>query len=322
MSVAFLQPFFDALLLRGMGRAEIATQLSISEEAIDDPSVTIPANSVYAFLKWSTVFTGDPMFTARVGQVMASGGWLPLLPLMASSLTLGDFFQKFSLLSSEQNRAATYKLVVEGPIAIWQLTRPSGASKDAAFADAVAAGFFGQLLKLAAQDGWGTGQIIAVLPDPTLVPRELLPSTSVMMGQVGMNLRFPSNYLSCPMPKITHPSSTSALLVSTQQELSIVERVQQIVELRISEPSLGVENIAKALGLPKWKLQSFLNEQGTSVSVIREDIRCRLAIERMIHTQNTVTSIAADLGYTDSSNFTRAFRSWTGKSPRETRKNL
>ncbi|WP_425046592.1 helix-turn-helix domain-containing protein [Primorskyibacter sp. S87] len=35
---------------------------------------------------------------------------------------------------------------------------------------------------------------------------------------------------------------------------------------------------------------------------------------------NTVASIAESLGYTNSSNFTRAFRGWTGKSPRDFRK--
>jgi hypothetical protein len=80
-----------------------------------------------------------------------------------------------------------------------------------------------------------------------------------MMGQVGMNLRFPSNHLGLHMPKVTHPGSSRTVVVPTRQEITIVERVQQIIELRISEPNLGVESIAKALGLPKWKLQSFLN---------------------------------------------------------------
>jgi hypothetical protein len=103
MSVAFLQPFFDALLLRGMGREELAAQLSLRVQALDDPSVTLPANSVYAFLKWSTVFTGDPVLTARVGQRMASGGWVPPRALMASSFTLGDFFK--NLACFHQNKA-------------------------------------------------------------------------------------------------------------------------------------------------------------------------------------------------------------------------
>lgn len=322
MNIVFLQPVFDALLNRGKPRADLAAQINLPPEALDDPSVTLPANSAYAFLRWATLWTEDPMFLTRVGKTMAQGGWVPLLPLMASAQTVGDFFQKFSLLSSEQGKSASYKLVVEGPIALWLLTRPAAASNDAEYADAVAAGFFIQLLKLAARDSWNPNECIAVLPNPSLVPIDLLPTTSVIRGQLGLSLRFPSACLGLPMPQVSTANSPVHVEIPTHKEIPVSERVKQVIELRISEPSLGVEAVATALGMKKWKLQSFLSKEETSVSAIREEFRRGCAIERIVGTRESVTTIARDLGYTDSSNFTRAFRLWTGKSPREMRRDI
>jgi AraC-like DNA-binding protein len=49
--------------------------------------------------------------------------------------------------------------------------------------------------------------------------------------------------------------------------------------------------------------------------------RCRRAraIE-LLRTQASIEEIAECLGYTDPANFTRAFRRWTGRSPRAARK--
>ncbi|WP_170605794.1 helix-turn-helix domain-containing protein [Ruegeria arenilitoris] len=48
----------------------------------------------------------------------------------------------------------------------------------------------------------------------------------------------------------------------------------------------------------------------------RQEIRRMLATEWL---QTTDMKIAASLGYTSSSNFTRAFRAWTGQTPGELR---
>ncbi|MEP5090534.1 MAG: helix-turn-helix domain-containing protein, partial [Paracoccaceae bacterium] len=311
LSVAFLHPFFEELFRRGAKKSELAARIGIDETSLFDPVVSVPANSVYGFLSWIAADTEDPLLCARIGQQMAMGAWAPLLPLMGSAKTVGDFFQKFSLMSSEQGRAVSYKLEVEGAVAIWRLVRAKGASNDASFADAVAAGFFVGLLKSAAQDEWETARTIAVLPDTSIVPRDLLPSTSVLSGRPGLILRFPSTYLGLEMPTILPADNLPELSVTNARETTLAERVSVLIERHISDPNLGVEGVAKGVGLASWKLQSLLKEEGMSVSRIRDEVRRRCAIEKVTETADSVSSIAARLGYTNSSNFTRAFRGWT-----------
>ncbi|MEP4877912.1 MAG: AraC family transcriptional regulator [Tateyamaria sp.] len=195
-----------------------------------------------------------------------------------------------------------------------------GRERRCRFADAVAAGYFLELLRCAANEEWDTSKVIAVLPETALVPRDLLPSTSVLSGKYSLILRFPSTFLGLQMPEIARANDLPELSVTNAQETSLVERVRGLIERRISDPDLGLESIANGVGLARWKLQSLLKEEGESISSIRYDVRQRRAIELVSESEECVGHIASRLGYTNSANFTRAFRGWTGKSPRDFRR--
>jgi AraC-like DNA-binding protein len=59
-----------------------------------------------------------------------------------------------------------------------------------------------------------------------------------------------------------------------------------------------------------------LQEQGTSYSVLLEAARRRDACRMLAGRELLIKEIGAVLGYDDPANFTRAFRAWTGMSPR------
>lgn len=317
MSVSFLHPVFNAQHRHGRPKSDFASQLGLSADALDDPQHSVPASSVYRLLAWSAAVTGDPYFLARVGQNMALGGWAPVLPLINASRTLGEFLQKFSHMAATQGRAVKYRMVVEGQIAQWRLIRPAGTSSDATYADAIAAVFFIQVLKSSAQEQWEPSAVVATLQDKSRVPPDLIPPVSTFSGDEGFYLSFPSEFLSCDMPVVLPPADLPEIDLSTTAPESLLDTVARVVKQRISDPRLGVATVEKAVGLAPWKLQSLLQSQGTDISEIRGRIRRDLALQRVGGTTDTIGSIATDLGYSTSSNFTRAFRAWTGKSPRE-----
>ncbi|WP_270728908.1 AraC family transcriptional regulator [Shimia sp. Alg240-R146] len=320
MSVAFLFPVFDGLMRCGMTEQQLAAQLDLSLQMLRDPAVTIPANKVYGFLAWSTSQSKDPHFCAHVGQDMGKGNWAPVVPLMVEAKTVGDFFQRFSHLASKQGRAASYRLEVEGPVALWKLMRATGASEAAVFADAMATGFFVEVLKRAANLDWAPSQCIAVIGDPALVPSELLPQTSVLSGDVGLKLRFPATCLSLDMPEVSKTNTATQVQIPTPKELTLESRVRLAITQRISDPNLDIQKLADAIGLSKWKLQTGLAAEGTNVLAIKDEVRQNEAL-RLVRSSNApVFTIASKLGYANSANFARAFKAWTGVSPREFRR--
>ena len=96
-------------------------------------------------------------------------------------------------------------------------------------------------------------------------------------------------------------------------------RVQ--IESFLREGTYQVDTIAESLAISKRSLQRLLAEQGLSYSQMLAEARRRLAIDWLENTEKTVGEIAFDLGYTDSSNFSRAFRREVGLTPQAFRRN-
>jgi AraC-like DNA-binding protein len=67
-------------------------------------------------------------------------------------------------------------------------------------------------------------------------------------------------------------------------------------------------------------LQRRLAEQGTTLSTIIDETRRKRATDLIGVGGTSVMDAALACGYTDAANFTRAFRRWTGLSPREFRR--
>ena len=69
-------------------------------------------------------------------------------------------------------------------------------------------------------------------------------------------------------------------------------------------------------GLNQRTLQRALKEVGTSYSELIEEQRKLVSMKALSSIAMSVTDLATSLGYTDLANFSRAFRRWTGMSPR------
>ncbi|MNE97843.1 HTH-type transcriptional regulator VirS [compost metagenome] len=74
--------------------------------------------------------------------------------------------------------------------------------------------------------------------------------------------------------------------------------------------------IAGQLGFSSRTLQRRLHEQALEFNALVEEIRSTMALEYVQNSSRSITDIASRLGYAEASSFTRAFRRWTGVTPR------
>ena len=82
---------------------------------------------------------------------------------------------------------------------------------------------------------------------------------------------------------------------------------------------LTPEQIAERLHISERSLRRHLQQQGTNYQQLLETARQRDAQQLLRQTQAEIQLIAQRLGYNNPANFTRAFKQWTGKTPREFR---
>lgn len=78
--------------------------------------------------------------------------------------------------------------------------------------------------------------------------------------------------------------------------------------------------IAESLGISSRQLQRQLKERNTCFSDLVTNIRQTEAVALLSDKNKSLTEIAHQLGFSDHSNFSRAFRRWQGLSPTEFRR--
>ncbi|MGI9428943.1 MAG: helix-turn-helix domain-containing protein [Bythopirellula sp.] len=106
------------------------------------------------------------------------------------------------------------------------------------------------------------------------------------------------------------PSHMSSLAQSYSDSLA------EVIRTYSSDRWLTIEEVAEVLGISTRSLQRRLSEEGTTFTDALERTRAELAGELLEKTDMMIAEIAIRLGYRDRGNFTRAFRRWSGVSPR------
>jgi AraC-like DNA-binding protein len=124
------------------------------------------------------------------------------------------------------------------------------------------------------------------------------------------------------------PSASSTLFkllggyleqVKAASRTSIADRVQDYVRGALSSGNCSIERCAGKLGLSVRTLQAKLAESGLIFSDILEQQRMNAAGEYLAREQMSLDDVAALLGYAEQSSFGRAFKRWTGQTPRQYR---
>ena len=104
-----------------------------------------------------------------------------------------------------------------------------------------------------------------------------------------------------------------------EQQPTVTSSVaDQVRRLLLTQPqeSVNEDQVAKAMFVSKRTLARRLDKENTSYRRIRDQVLSELACQALQESSQSVEAIAASLGYHDSAAFRKAFRRWTGQSPR------
>jgi len=103
-------------------------------------------------------------------------------------------------------------------------------------------------------------------------------------------------------------------------ETSTHGAVKALVAEHITAPP-SLDQAAAALGLSSRSLRRSLQQSGTTYLGILGETRREIATKLLRETDESVASIAYQIGFEHPSHFGRAFKGWTGKSPSQFRDN-
>lgn len=145
--------------------------------------------------------------------------------------------------------------------------------------------------------------------------------TAVSFGQEANQLRFRKKYLGLPIA-LSNPVARRVAEEQCEEELrhlqanlTVAGRVWRQLESVRSGRLPGLELVAESLGMSSRTLRRQLNAEGTKFQVILDQVRHSKATNLLASSPLSIDEIADRLGYSDPSNFGRAFRKWEGMSP-------
>jgi AraC-like DNA-binding protein len=166
-------------------------------------------------------------------------------------------------------------------------------------------------------------------PDAVLLPRrrpaDVRPyreffAAPLRFDSVQAGMLFPQAWLQQPVagadPFLHALLADRAAAALKVQDPLLCDDVRRTIRLLLMSNQCSREAVARRLGMHPRTLGRRLQECGATFQQLLDQTRLEIARQLLRGTRSSVSRISATLGYHDPTVFTRAFRRWTGTTPR------
>ncbi len=136
------------------------------------------------------------------------------------------------------------------------------------------------------------------------------------------SLTFSHEHLDIPLPGCDahlyeiNKSYAEDLLRTKRAGLALIDSVKEVI-IQQGYSLATIEDVQTQLGLHSRTLQRNLLEQGTRFRQIKEELLKDQAIHLLISKKLSINAVAQQLGYSETSAFHRAFKTWSGVTPKQ-----
>ncbi|MCD6060457.1 MAG: Transcriptional regulator, AraC family [Moraxellaceae bacterium] len=268
--------------------------------------------------------TGEPALGYHFGlqTKLSAHGFLGYAVM--TSATLAEAISLTEKFFSTRSGALNMRFFTEGGTAVVQIDSQVDIKAPFAFP------FESLLIGLAHAGAYITGvssieaEIWIDFPEPPYyaAAAHLLPCP-IRYGKPVNQLRFPAELLEQPL-LLADATASQLAAEQCERELEalsskpLVSRVRALLGEDMSAmPDL--ETVARRCCMSARSLKRKLAEQGVGFSELVAELRRDEAMLLLAEGRLSVEQIAERLGYRDPANFTRAFKAWTGRTPRQFR---
>ena len=106
------------------------------------------------------------------------------------------------------------------------------------------------------------------------------------------------------------------LIASERGPASTSAAIKSLVTIDIPNGMPSFTEIAGHLHMSESSLRRRLQKESTSYQALKDEVRCDIAIDKLLHENAKVADLAEYLGFTEPSSFVRSFKGWTGSTPK------
>jgi len=294
---------------------QLVRGLPVKLATLADPATRVPLPVVAEIVSRAQALTGEPALALYLGwQVrLSSHGFLGFAAMTAE--TLADAAALAVRFASTRTTALGLALYVEGDTVSLVIEERAelGALRELAVISVMV------LLWQAGQGLTGRtlmGSAECAFPVPEWIAKVPFAASIIQFDRPAHRLVFPRALLDLPV-KTADQVATQLARAQCERELAaiadagLVGRVRAAVEAGAQD----LPAVAKQLRMSTRTVKRRLAERGTTFREVVDDLRRQRALLLIEDRGLTLDDIAGRLGYTETPNFTRAFRRWTGTTP-------
>jgi AraC-like DNA-binding protein len=139
-----------------------------------------------------------------------------------------------------------------------------------------------------------------------------LATKSVRFGAPAETLVFPRSVLAL---RLSPAAGSSLTPCSSLPTVDFADSIRHAIWALLELGELELPSVAEAAGTSVRSLQRRLAGHGLSFAQLVDEARFQAASALLRDPGVRIVDVSAELGYTDSANFTRAFRRWAGVPP-------
>lgn len=307
----------------GVDSARIFRAIGVDGELSNDPMSRLPSATMTRLYRACVDVTNNPYFGLQVARHIHVSNLHALGYALAASTTLMDFCVRLTRYMRLVSQAADVRLVESGDevqLRFIHLIKLCGETEDCFFA------FLVMTMRQLYKPGFNPLRVAFRRPLPLegAGPYEALFRAPVSFSSSEGLLVFNRDDLwktlpgSCPELAQVNDNITIGYLAKLDKNDVVTGVVQKILEF-LPDGECGRDKVAAALFMSPTTLQAKLALRGSNFQQLLDDTRKDMASSYLRQGGRSVTEVTFLLGFADTSNFTRAFKRWTGVSPTEFR---
>ncbi len=107
-----------------------------------------------------------------------------------------------------------------------------------------------------------------------------------------------------------------AVVSAVERQSPFRREVEQRIEALLEAGEVGIDRVAGDMGLSRQTLYRRLRQEGVTFEELLDKLRHRLALRYLREDKLSVKAASYRLGFSEPAAFSRAFKRWTGSSPR------
>jgi AraC-like DNA-binding protein len=314
-----INPFLLELRRRGADAASLLRELGLPTDIPASQELFGEPNAIYAFVERSATIADDSFLGYTIGSGLNLIDWDPISLATESATTVGELLTQFVINASDHSSATKYYLRTEGDQSNFGFERVVKPALLPGQNDAFYLGLLSRMLMHATHDRWDASRVLFRVADPDCIPGAGKELRVAKGDRDGIRMTFPSLWLFEPF----RPANFRVYSKSQAQGCmpdSLLGSIGTALRPHLHETDLRAGKAAKICGYDRRCLSKELRDAGTTLSNEIAKLRAARAEQELTHSDRSIADIGQSVGFTDPTVFSRAFKNWTGQSPRYYRK--